>query len=94
MLSTFILPRSMRSDRPQCQAATIELQNDDVRKAVGLPPQSHADANDAQFEAQLQDADPELLRTMLRDLRRRLKGAEFAAKLNHDTIKALWSARR
>jgi hypothetical protein len=88
MFISKLFPRHMQCDRPQV-TAVVELHNDDIRKAVNLPPQSHADANDAQFEAQLKDADPELLRTMLRDLRRRLNGAEFAARMNAETIEAM-----
>jgi hypothetical protein len=90
MLTSLLMPRWMQSDRPQCQAETMELKNDDVRKAIGLPPQAHADANDEQFEQLLVDThDVELLKNMLRRMRRELQGALFAARTNADTIEAI-----
>jgi hypothetical protein len=95
MLTSLLMPRWMQSDRPQCQAETMELKNDDVRKAIGLPPQAHADANDEQFEQLLAETnDVTLLKKMLRQTRRELQGALFAARTNADTIEAMRRATR
>ena len=93
MITTIFIARSMRSDRPEVREPTLELTDADIRKAVKVPPAEHAAANDAQVEMLLAEATPDELRSMIRELRKRLAGAEFAARLNADTIKSMWRAR-
>jgi hypothetical protein len=53
------------------------------------------EANDAQFELQLDACnDVDLLKAMLRDLRKRLQGAEFAAREKANTVAAQQSQIR
>lgn len=54
----------------------------------------HAMANDQQFEQLLMQATADDLRDIVRDLRTRLAGAEFAARVNHDTIQAMQRAAK
>ena len=56
--------------------------------------QALADANEAQFEELLVTATRADLQDIARDLRKRLQGATFAARLNGDTIRALWRRDR
>ena len=93
MITTIFIPRSMQADRPECREATVELTDAEIRKAVKVPPAEHAAANEAQVEMLLAEATPDELRSMIRELRKRLAGAEFAARLNADTIKSMWRAR-
>jgi hypothetical protein len=83
----------MRSDRPEFREPTLELTDADIRKALKIPPAEHAAANDAQVEALLMETSPADLRAMVRELRRMLAGAEFAARTNADTIKSMWRSR-
>ena len=92
MITTILIPRSMRSDRPEVREPTLELTDAEIRKALKIPPAEHAAANDAQVEMLLAEATPDELRSMIRELRKRLAGAEFAARMNADTIKAMWRA--
>jgi hypothetical protein len=92
MIISKLFPRSMQCDRPQV-TAVLELRNNDVRKAVGLPPEAHADANEAEFERLLVTATADDLRYIVRDLRKRLAGAEFAARTNADTVRNMWRSK-
>jgi hypothetical protein len=93
MITTIFIPRSMRSDRPQVREPTIELSDAEIRKAVKVPPAEHAAAQDAQVEACMASASREDLCDWIRQLRRELAGAQFAARTNADTIKSMWRAR-
>ena len=63
------------------------LDDDYIRRVVGLAPAAHTEANNDQFEQLLaQTNDVAFLKAMLRQLRRDLQGAQFAARINHDTI--------
>lgn len=93
MITSILFPRSMQADRPECRERTFELTDNDIRKALKIPPAEHAAANDAQVEQLLLQATPDELRNMVRELRRMLAGAEFAARTNADTIKAMWRNR-
>jgi hypothetical protein len=89
MITTIFMPRSMQSDRPQVREPTLELTDADIRKALQVPPAEHAAANDAQVELLLANSSPAELRRMVRELRRMLAGAEFAARLNRETMEAM-----
>jgi hypothetical protein len=89
MILSKLFPRHMRADRPGI-GATVELTDDYIRRALKIPPAAHAEANEAQFEQLLVSATPADLRNMVRDLRKRLAGAEFAARTNADTVRAMW----
>jgi hypothetical protein len=65
------------------------LSDDYIRQVLGVPPAAHAAANDAQVELLLAEATADELRVMVRDLRRRLAGAEFAARINAETLEAV-----
>lgn len=93
MITTIFMPRFMSSDEPAFREPTLELTDADIRKAVKVPPAEHAAANDAQVEMLLAEATPAELRSMIRELRKRLAGAEFAARTNADTIKSMWRSR-
>lgn len=93
MITTIFMPRSMQSDRPEFREATLELTDAEIRKALKIPPAEHAAAQDAQVDVLLNEASPHELRNMVRELRRMLAGAEFAARLNADTVAAMWRAR-
>lgn len=86
---SLLFPNSMRADRPEFRDRTVELTDADIRKALKVPPVEHAEANDAQVELLLAEATPEELRKMVRELRRMLAGAEFAARLNRETMEAI-----
>jgi hypothetical protein len=94
VITSRLFPRRWQADRPQCQAETLELTDADIRKALQIPPAEHAAANDAQVEQLLLTATPGELRQMIRELRTLLRGAEFAARTNAETVAALWSKRR
>lgn len=93
MITSRLFPRSMQADRPECREATIEITDAEIRCVLQIPPAEHAAANDAQVEQLLAQATPDELRDMVRELRRMLAGAQFAAKTNADTIKSMWRAR-
>lgn len=89
MITTIFMPRAMRSDEPAFREPTVELTDAEIRKAVKVPPAEHAAANDAQVEILLAESTADELRSMIRELRRRLAGAEFAARLNAETMEMM-----
>lgn len=93
MITTIFVPRSMQSDRPQVREPTLELTDAYIRKALGVPPAEHTAAQDAQVEVLLAESSADELRAMVRELRRMLAGAEFAARTNAETIAAMWRHR-
>jgi hypothetical protein len=93
VIITHLFPNSMRSDRPEFRDATIELTDADIRKALKVPPPEHAQANDAQVELLLAESTHDELKSMVRELRRMLAGAEFAARLNAETMEAVRRGR-
>lgn len=94
MFTSRLFPLAMQADRPEYRDATVELSDAEIRKALQVPPPEHAQANEAQFEALLMQTSPCDLRNMVRELRKLLAGAEFAARTNAETVAALWSKRR
>jgi len=93
VITSRLFPSSMQADRPEYRDATFELTDTEIRKALKIPPAEHAAANDAQVEHLLAQATPDELRDMVRELRRMLAGAEFAARTNAETIKSMWRRR-
>ena len=89
MIISLLFPRSMRADRPEFREPTFELTDAEIRKALRMPSAEHAEANEGQFELLLAEASPDELRDMVRDLRRRLAGAVFAARMNAETMEAM-----
>ncbi len=55
---------------------------------------AHEDANAEYTEQLIAEATPDDLRQMVRDLQQRLRGATFAAQINHDTIVAMRKRHR
>ncbi len=93
MITSLFFPFSMQADRPEYRDATVELTDAEIRKALKVPPPEHAQANEAQFEQLLAQMTPPELRGMVRELRKLLAGAQFAAQTNADTIKSMWKFR-
>jgi ribosomal protein L29 len=55
---------------------------------------AHADANEEEFERLLAEMEPDDLRHVVRELRKELAGARFAAEVNADTVRSMTQARR